>query len=135
MIATKCEKVAWKRRILEAFVRILVSLRHRPLTELTQNWEAKLRKRPIFKGSFIRPSLDNKLLPRLFPQPDHITGMILHRRIARERRWEQRETLKSWAHDLRYEGLFEYALLKSARGEAVGIARPMKSRSLESHAD
>ncbi|OAX43758.1 hypothetical protein K503DRAFT_68041 [Rhizopogon vinicolor AM-OR11-026] len=118
MIATKREKVAWKRRILEAF-----------------NWEAKLRKRPIFKGSFIRPSLDNKLLPRLFPQPDHITGMILHRRIARERRWEQRETLKSWAHDLRYEGLFEYALLKSARGEAAGIARPMKSRSLESHAD
>ncbi|OJA16537.1 hypothetical protein AZE42_00648 [Rhizopogon vesiculosus] len=61
--------------------------------------------------------------------------MILHRHIARECRWEQRETLKSWAHDLRYEGLFEYALLKSARGEAVGIARPMKSRSLESHAD
>ncbi|KAG1835463.1 hypothetical protein EV424DRAFT_1308700 [Suillus variegatus] len=96
MIASKREKTAWKMRILEAF-----------------NWEAKLRRRPIFKGSFIRPSLDNKLLPRLIPQPAHISGMIVRRRRARERRWEQRETLKSWAHDLRYESLFEYALLKT----------------------
>lgn len=97
MIATKREKTAWKMRILEAF-----------------NWEAKLRSRPIFKGSFIRPSLDNKLLPRLAPQPVHITGMIVRRRIARERRWEQREILKSWANDLRNESFFEDALLKSA---------------------
>lgn len=100
-----------------------------------QDWEAKLRKRPIFKGSFIRPSMDNKLLPRLIPQPAHITGMILRRRIARERRWEQRETLKGWAHDLRHEGLFEYALLKRARGEAVGATRRMKGKTLESYAD
>jgi hypothetical protein len=33
MIATKREKTAWKMRILEAFVRILVSL-HRLLTKL-----------------------------------------------------------------------------------------------------
>ncbi|KAG0699062.1 hypothetical protein DFH29DRAFT_877547 [Suillus ampliporus] len=118
MIATKREKTTWKMRILEAF-----------------NWEAKLRKRPIFKGSFIRPSFENKLLPRLTPQPAHITGMIVRRRIARGRQWEQRETLKSWAHDLRYESLFEYALFKSTRGEAVGAVRPMKGRVLENHAD
>jgi len=135
MIATKCEKTAWKRRILEAFVRILASLCRRSFTELTQDWEAKLRKRPIFKGSFIRPSFYNKLLPRLIPQPAHITGMIVRRRKARERRWEQRESLKSWAHDLRYESLFEYALLKSARGETVGTARHMKGRMLEDYAD
>lgn len=116
MIASKREKTAWKMRILEAF-----------------NWEAKLRSRPIFKGSFIRPSLDNKLLPRLIPQPAHISGMIVRRRRARERRWEQRETLKSWAHDLRYESLFEYALLKSARGQAVGAARHMKGKMLGDH--
>ncbi|KAG2134109.1 hypothetical protein DEU56DRAFT_913777 [Suillus clintonianus] len=118
MIATKREKTAWKRRIREAF-----------------NWEAKLRNRPIFKGSFIRPSFDNKLLPRLIPQPAHITGMIVRRRIARDRRWQQRETLKSWAHDLRYESLFEYALLKSARGETVRVARQMRGRMLSDHAN
>lgn len=119
-----------------SYVLVLVSLRPCPLTyELTQNWEAKLRKRPIFKGSFIRPSLDNKLLPRLFPQPDHITGMICSRRIARERRGEQRGILKSWAFDLRYEGLFEYALLKSVRGEAVEAGLPKKGKSLERHSD
>jgi hypothetical protein len=32
MIATKREKEAWKRRILEAFVRILLPIRRRPLT-------------------------------------------------------------------------------------------------------
>ncbi|KAG1807501.1 uncharacterized protein BJ212DRAFT_1281944 [Suillus subaureus] len=118
MIATKREKTAWKMRILEAF-----------------NWEAKLRSRPIFKGSFIRPSFDNKLLPRLIPQPAHITGMIVRRRLARDRRWEQRETLKSWAHDLRYESLFEHALLKSARGETVGAARHTKGKMLGDHAN
>ncbi|KIK44738.1 hypothetical protein CY34DRAFT_10873 [Suillus luteus UH-Slu-Lm8-n1] len=113
MIATKREKTAWKMRILEAF-----------------DWEAKLRSRPIFKGSFIRPSLDNKLLPRLVPQPAHITGMIVRRRIARERRWEQREILKSWAKDLQDEGLFEDALLKSA---TVDTDRHMKGQG--SHAE
>lgn len=115
MIATKREKTAWKMRILEAF-----------------SWEAKLRSRPIFKGSFIRPSLDNKLLPRLIPQPAHITGMIVRRRLARERRWEQREILKSWAHDLRCESLFEDALLKSA---TVGAARHMEGRLLGDRAN
>lgn len=63
--------------------------------------------------------------------------MIVRRRRARERRWEQRETLKSWAHDLRYESLFEYALLKSARGQAVtvGAARHMKGKMLGDHAN
>lgn len=118
MIASKREKTAWKMRILEAF-----------------NWEAKLRSRPIFKGSFIRPSFDNKLLPRLIPQPAHITGMIVRRRLARDRRWQQRETLKSWAHDLRCESLFEYALLKSARGENAGVAQHMRGRMLGEHAN
>lgn len=118
MIASKREKTAWKMRILEAF-----------------NWEAKLRSRPIFKGSFIRPSFDNKLLPRLIPQPAHITGMIVRRRLARDRRWQQRETLKSWAHDLRCESLFEYALLKNARGENAGVAQHMRGRMLGEHAN
>lgn len=63
--------------------------------------------------------------------------MIVRRRRARERRWEQREILKSWAHDLRYESLFEYALLKSARGQAVtvGAARHMKGKMLGDHAN
>lgn len=136
MIATKREKEAWKRRIREAFVRVhsVYYSPRRPLTGISQDWEAKLRRRPIFKGSFIRPTMDNKLLPRLIPQPAHITGMILRRRIARERRWEQRDILKSWTQDLRYESLFEYALLKSARGEAVKKATPLRGRVLESHA-
>lgn len=61
--------------------------------------------------------------------------MICRRRIARERRGEQRGILKSWALDLRYEGLFEYALLKSARGEAVMTGLPKKGKSLERHSD
>jgi hypothetical protein len=61
--------------------------------------------------------------------------MICRRRVARERRWEQRDTLKNWAHDLRYEGLFEYALLKSARGEAVGTAKLMMGKALKHQSD
>lgn len=113
MIASKREKTALKMHILEAF-----------------NWEAKLRSRPIFKGSFIRPSFDNRLLPRLIPQPAHITGMIVRRRRAREHRWVQRGTLKSWAHDLQCEDLFEKELLKSARSEIASAARRMTDENL-----
>lgn len=51
--------------------------------------------------------------------------MIVRRRISRERRWEQREILKSWEKDLRYEGDFEDALLKSA---TVDTDRHMKGK-------
>ncbi|KAG1743734.1 uncharacterized protein EDB91DRAFT_1051121 [Suillus paluster] len=114
MIATKCEKTVWKMRILEAF-----------------NWEAKLRKRPIFKGSFIRPSFEHNLLPRLIPQPAHITGMIVRRRVARVRRWEQRETLRAGHTICGMRVSLSTALLKSAQGEAVGAAQFTKGRMLE----
>ncbi|KAG6821305.1 hypothetical protein H0H93_000166 [Arthromyces matolae] len=49
-------------------------------------WQKKLSNRPIMTGGYLRPSYWNPPLPRLKPQPVHITGMIRNRRIARERR-------------------------------------------------
>ncbi|EGN92170.1 hypothetical protein SERLA73DRAFT_66209 [Serpula lacrymans var. lacrymans S7.3] len=102
MIAAKREKETWKQRIRDEF-----------------DWQAKLRHRPIFKGSFIAPSLSNKLLPRLSPQPKAISGMIHKRRVGRDRRYEQRERLHDWIDDLKRESSFEKYLLDHVHNEGL----------------
>ncbi|KAH7929243.1 hypothetical protein BV22DRAFT_138322 [Leucogyrophana mollusca] len=94
MIGAKRDKEEWKLRIRDAF-----------------EWQDKLLHRPIFKGSFIRPTLYNTLLPRLSPQPKAISAMIFKRRTARARRYDIKERLQSWTDDLRHESMFEAALV------------------------
>lgn len=70
-------------------------------------------------GAYFRPTLYNPPLPRLKPQPLHITGMIVWRRKARFHRWSLREQLWSWKEDLEKERNFEAALNREIknRGE------------------
>ncbi|KAF8839719.1 hypothetical protein BDN67DRAFT_952994 [Paxillus ammoniavirescens] len=99
MIAAKRDKAEFPRLVREA------------LQE-----QARLRRRPIFKGSFIRPTYYNKLLPRLVPQPASISGMIHKRRTGRDKRFAQKEEVAGWMEDLKMESAFEQALLAERGG-------------------
>ncbi|OSD07444.1 hypothetical protein PYCCODRAFT_1382214 [Trametes coccinea BRFM310] len=83
-------------------------------------WWERMRTRPIMTGGYLKPSLYNKPLPRLVPQPLHITGMIVARRKARARRAALQETLKEYMKLIGIERDVERRLLQKARrdGEA-----------------
>lgn len=74
-----------------------------------------MRNRPIMTGALMRPSLFNRPLPRLKPQPTHISGMIWNRRRARELRLQKFELWTSWRDDLRRERAFEANLLQHVK--------------------
>lgn len=109
MIAFKREEEKWRTCIHQVFKE-----------------EASTRSRTIFKGSFIRQTFYNRLLPRLVPQPESIGGMIRSRRKARERRIEKQEELYRWLDDLMGEAEFERNLCVHEKGsqrmEFVGDA-------------
>ncbi|RPD62662.1 hypothetical protein L226DRAFT_458933 [Lentinus tigrinus ALCF2SS1-7] len=73
-------------------------------------WYERMRTRPIMTGAYLRPSLFNGPLPRLVPQPLHITGMITYRRKARERRMARHEILQEDLALLNLENHFERSL-------------------------
>ena len=73
-----------------------------------------MRRRPIMTGGYLRPTLFNKALPRLVPQPLHITGMITSRRKARQRRIELFEKIQEHAKLLYAEVKFEESLMETA---------------------
>ncbi|KAI0373669.1 hypothetical protein BV20DRAFT_962232 [Pilatotrama ljubarskyi] len=83
-------------------------------------WYERMRTRPIVTGAFHKPSLFNKPLPRLRPQPLHITGMIVSRRKARFRRMVRHEMLQDQVQLLQAEHTFE-----------SGLAKRVKDRSFE----
>lgn len=109
ILAVRREEELWKERL------------HRVFRE-----EASVRTRRIHKGSFIRQSLYNKLLPRIIPQPEHIGGMIRRRRKARERRLGVKSELRGWMDDLKRECRFELTAVGRAHhgreGEYYGNA-------------
>ncbi|KAL4076834.1 hypothetical protein V8B97DRAFT_2022103 [Scleroderma yunnanense] len=99
IVAVKREEEKWRACIHQVF-----------------NEEAHARVRPIFKGSFIRQTLYNRLLPRIIPQPENIGGIIRWRRNARERRLENKDELHRWIDDLRKEARFERELCAHEQG-------------------
>ncbi|KAI0330483.1 hypothetical protein GY45DRAFT_1250812 [Cubamyces sp. BRFM 1775] len=76
-------------------------------------WIERMRTRPIMTGGYIKPTFFNKPLPRLQPQPMHITGMIVARRKARLRRLARFDLLQEQKDYLHFESSFEYALAAS----------------------
>jgi len=76
------------------------------------SWNHRLLNRPIFSPTLIRASINNGPLPRLKPQPDHISGMIHKRRKARHQRINRQRALLSQIQDLEIEGKFEDSLAK-----------------------
>ncbi|KAF9242299.1 hypothetical protein BU15DRAFT_44029, partial [Melanogaster broomeanus] len=107
---------ARRRALLDRYDRMIAAKRDRAefrrLVREALEEQARLRSRPpIFKGSFIRPTFYNKLLPRLVPQPANISGMIYKRRMGRESRFANKELIEGWVEDLKMESKFEEALL------------------------
>lgn len=66
-----------------------------------------MRRRPIMTAGHLKPSYYNPPLPRLKPQPLHITGMIVNRKRARSRRLDALEQWKQVRQDLMEEYRFE----------------------------
>ena len=79
-----------------------------------QAWCERMRTRPVLTGAYHKPSMFNGPLPRLRPQPLHITGMIVWRRKARERRLARQEVLQEQAKLLEAESKFELMLAKKS---------------------
>lgn len=65
-------------------------------------------------GAIIRPSLSNGPLPRLKPQPEHISMMIRQRRLAYDRSNTKINDLELLAEDLKSEANFEDGLVQEA---------------------
>ncbi|KAK7677705.1 hypothetical protein QCA50_019257 [Cerrena zonata] len=100
--------------VLQRYGRLIVAKREKAnfiaAYRKEMSWQERLSNRPIMTGAYFRPTLYNPPLPRLKPQPLHITGMIVWRRKARFRRWSMREQLWSWKEDLEKERIFEDTL-------------------------
>jgi hypothetical protein len=82
-----------------------------------------MRNRPIVTGALMRPSLYNPPLPRLKPQPVHISAMIWNRRRVRDLRLEKQELWTSWRDDLRRESIFEANLTRKVQEDGMSFER------------
>ena len=89
------------------------------LTIMLQEWQNKLRNRPILTGGFTRATLYHGPLPRMKPQPIAISGMIRTRMKARTARIEKQARLLADLELLTEERDFEMGLRR-----LVGIDFP-----------
>jgi len=107
MLCAKHKKERTKRSILEAIA-----------------WRKKMQNRAILTGSYLRPSLFNKPLPRMNPFPDHIGKLIHKRRARRAKRIEEIVALNGTKEDLKLESDFENALAKVVVSDGVHMTWP-----------
>ncbi|KAK7471031.1 hypothetical protein VKT23_002446 [Stygiomarasmius scandens] len=89
-IEMKIEKEHWKQLVLNEV-----------------EWQNHLRNRPILTGGLLHPTPHNPPLPRLKPQPPAISGMILKRMKARERRFMRSQELGEMKNLIKEESFFE----------------------------
>ncbi len=82
---------------------------------LPQAWQERLRTRPVLTGAYLKPTLLHGPLPRMRPQPAHVTGMIVWRRKARERRLVKQELLQEQLKHLNLESEFERTLARDSK--------------------
>lgn len=74
-----------------------------------------MRTRPVLTGAYIKPTILHGPLPRMRPQPLHVTGMIVWRRKARERRLAKQEQLQEQMKYLDAESEFERNLARGSK--------------------
>ena len=74
-------------------------------------------------GGYLKPSLFNGPLPRLVPQPMHISGMITSRKKARERRLFNLDTFTEDMKLIYHECKFEQMLAARASAEGTPFQR------------
>ncbi|CCO35117.1 hypothetical protein BN14_09232 [Rhizoctonia solani AG-1 IB] len=105
-----------KQRVLARFERVFQEMKNRvkwkDIYRRELEWIYKLRNRPILTGGFMRPTLFNKLVPRMARQPIHLSMMIRRRRLARARRLDEQRRLVEWKADIEREQEFESRLIK-----------------------
>lgn len=75
----------------------------------------------MLTGSMMRSTLDNAPMPRLYPQPDHISHIIYKRKLARERRFQHQLYLQELKRDIIREATFEEGVAAAA-GTKVDMA-------------
>ncbi|TCD70884.1 hypothetical protein EIP91_001192 [Steccherinum ochraceum] len=102
MVVAKRDKEDFKQMVREAF-----------------EWQRKLYRRPIMTGAYLRPTVANPPLPRLRPQPEHISGMIHKRRRATNRQYIAVEEADRTIDELKYEKEFEEKLTQEAQANGV----------------
>ncbi|KDQ51256.1 hypothetical protein JAAARDRAFT_41315 [Jaapia argillacea MUCL 33604] len=110
VIAAKRDKERWKQIIRDEVA-----------------WQHRLRNRPILTGSYLRPSLFNRPLPRLKPQPLAISGMMHKRREARMKRNEKIDRVNGLRDDVRAERQFEEGLVNEGSRIKMDFAVNWKS--------
>ena len=69
-----------------------------------------MRRRPIMTGGHLSATLYNPPLPRLKPQPVHISGMIISRKRMRAKRLAEIDEQTAIREDLACEVAFEETL-------------------------
>ncbi|CAE7223619.1 unnamed protein product [Rhizoctonia solani] len=108
---------ALKQRVLSRFERAFGEMKKRvywrDIYRRELEWIYKMRNRPILTGGFMRPTLFNKLVPRMARQPLHLSMMIRRRRLARGRRLDEQRRLLEWKLDILRERQFEARLIQS----------------------
>ncbi|PFH49866.1 hypothetical protein AMATHDRAFT_62250 [Amanita thiersii Skay4041] len=77
-------------------------------------WQLKMQARPIVTG-FFRASLFNPHLPRLKPQPLHMTMILKKRRLTRENRYKRYINMREQLQLIQNEQALEAGLLKQVQ--------------------
>ena len=83
-----------------------------------------MRTRPIYTGGFVRPTIYHGPLPRMKPQPEHVSMLIKKRKRARERQISLKAQLLEDLNDLRLESKFEEGLRKLNRVDFPAFFSP-----------
>ncbi|KAF8321628.1 hypothetical protein DL93DRAFT_2051527 [Clavulina sp. PMI_390] len=95
--------------------RVAHTLRSTPVLDMRLVKLPRVRSKPRLTGGFVRPSLFNRALPRMKPQPPEISGMIVKRVKGRARRIEQQTYWKEAQSDMKLEAQFERNALSLAQ--------------------
>jgi len=114
LISIKREKTKYKRLMYKEMVSgmFIYPTVLEIITCSNQDEAIARRNQPIYTGSFIRPTFYNVPLPRMKPQPMATSMIYLKRRTARQRRYDKKEELQEYLHDLQIEQQLEEDLVR-----------------------
>ena len=115
LIAEKRAKADLKRILKGELVRVTNNLRCLLSSSSWQENQLRMRTQPIYTGAFLRPTIFHGPLPRMKPQPEHISMLIKSRLRARERRLRFKAQLQEDLNDLRVESEFEEGLRRTTK--------------------
>ncbi|KAG9123746.1 hypothetical protein FRC07_014081 [Ceratobasidium sp. 392] len=111
-----------KQRVVERFEHRFREMRKRSMWKDIYRreieWIYRMRTRPILTGHFMLPTIHNRLAPRMYRQPLHLSLMIRWRRLARARRLESQRKWMEWGSDVAREREFERRLVQAGELKA-----------------